>query len=291
MKKILTVIYILAIFWLSLLAWYIYFFHKRNIDASKTIQLSQNTSINQSKNTNCIASSKANIYIYMYHYFRDLDQAWKAIAANSISPKQLDDQMYYLNQEIQNKNVISATMQDLSNYVNTKCFPNKNIVILTDDDWRKDSLVLKDEVRKYPNIYRTLWIIAWNISTNKAPFMNHDDIKLLLDTKNISLASHTLTHDDLSLETGHKLTHELCDSKTTLQNEFGVSINTIIYPDWKYNQDTISIAKTCWYTRWLSTKYWKKINNNFEDNFEINRIRVSTSSDDKSLFNFENKKI
>jgi peptidoglycan/xylan/chitin deacetylase (PgdA/CDA1 family) len=145
-------------------------------------------------------------------------------------------------------------MKDLSYYQQKKCFPNKHIIILTADDGRRDNrAALLPLLTKYHSIKWTLGIIAGNIretfETRKDPFMLRAEILQLFETRQIEIASHSLTHGDLSLLSGATLQQELCESKKILEDMFHTSVITMIYPFGKNNLETRKMSAQCGYAR------------------------------------------
>jgi hypothetical protein len=77
----------------------------------------------------------------------------------------------------------------------------------------------------------------------------------------------------------HYLDRELCKSKKDLEKLTETHINTLIYPAWKYDQNTIKTAKECWYAYAFSTQNWISTLNDLRDKpYELKRIRVSRHS-------------
>ncbi len=269
---------------------------KNNLtDQNTTNIIWQNTqSWNKAFTWRCVRSSDANIFIYMYHYFREQSQAGKSIKWDSINQENIDNQINILNNKIKNKQAISSSMQDLQKYQKSNCFPNSNIVILTVDDWRYDWYsTISRLTQQYPNIYRNLGIIAGKVNTGASrnmPFMNQSDIQSLINTNKVFISSHTMTHLDLKIQSDQNLKYELCNSKKLLQNMFWQNINTIIYPAWSKNQKVVNQSKKCWYIWWLTTTPWYNSGNYISNNFNLYRIRVSYSTNAQKLFDFDYQK-
>jgi uncharacterized repeat protein (TIGR02543 family) len=57
------------------------------------------------------------------------------------------------------------------------------------------------------------------------------------------IASHTVTHDDLTQETASQLSNEMTESKTTLQADTGESVTDFAYPYGLYNANVMKAAE------------------------------------------------
>ncbi|HUC20978.1 MAG TPA: polysaccharide deacetylase family protein, partial [Candidatus Polarisedimenticolaceae bacterium] len=88
------------------------------------------------------------------------------------------------------------------------------------------------------------------------------------------LGSHTITHPDLTTLTTTQVNNELSQSKTYLQNTFGVPINYFATPYGAYNK-AVKDRIMAYYTvhRTVDTGY------NSKDNFDVTKLKVQNILD------------
>lgn len=126
-----------------------------------------------------------------------------------------------------------ASLKDLETFSLTDCYPSKDIVLLmADDGWDDNYNYLFPIVKKY-RIPFSLAIISSKVSQLPSEinnFANESEIKDMIDSKLIYIASHTISHFDLRKLPEDQVKVELCDSKRSLEDMFGIRINSIVYP-------------------------------------------------------------
>ena len=183
------------------------------------------------------------------------------------------------------------SLSDLENFNKTHCFPSKNIALLTvDDGWDDGYNFLFPLAKKY-NMKFNLAIIADKVSTTSSEinnFLNEHEIQEMLDSKLITLASHTYSHIELQNLTDPVLKKELFSSKEALERWFHISINTIVYPSGKYDDFTLQKAKESGYSFGFTTKRGVITQEDLNKNsFTLPRIRVNRDTDIPRAFLFE----
>ena len=97
----------------------------------------------------------------------------------------------------------------------------------------------------YENVYpllkryrmtMTLALISGCITTGRPSygpsnrFLNESEIREMMDSCGIEIASHSVTHARLTEVNNERLWHELVDSKHTLESLFGTEVITFVYP-------------------------------------------------------------
>jgi peptidoglycan/xylan/chitin deacetylase (PgdA/CDA1 family) len=118
-------------------------------------------------------------------------------------------------------------------------------------------------------------------------FLNEWEINEMLKSWIITIASHTNNHFDLRRLPIDKKTDEICKSKANLEGLFNISVNTIIYPSWKYDPDTLAISKKCNYTYWFTTGVKAVgIADLKSKPFELTRIRINRKTNLNAAMNF-----
>lgn len=79
---------------------------------------------------------------------------------------------------------------------------------------------------------------------------NYINEKQLLELKNldvVKISSHTHTHKDLNCIDENEIKRELKESKSILENLLSISVTSLCYPQGKFSEKTIRIAKSIGY--------------------------------------------
>lgn len=234
------------------------------------------------------------IYAYMFHYIipdKYVDKANKMVYGNSIPPENLERILQTLSQARASNKVRIVSLADLENFKKTGCFPNRNIVLLTvDDGWDDGYNFLFPLAKKY-NMKFNLGIIADKVSTTSSEinnFLNEREIREMLGSGLITLASHSFSHIELHNQTGVVLERELSTSKKTLEKLFPIRINTIVYPSGKYDDTTLQIAKESGYAFGFTTKKGIITRADLDQNpLTLPRMRINRDTDIPRIFSFE----
>ncbi len=119
----------------------------------------------------------------------------------------------------------------------------KTIVSITFDDGTADQLLAWDALQKY-QMHGTFYIITDQIG--QPGYLTLEQLQALQADGN-EIGSHTIDHVRLINDQGDALRHELCDSRSILQ-QMGFQINSIAYPYGHYNSETEQVAAECGYT-------------------------------------------
>lgn len=291
MKKIYK---ILAVIWIILIWVFldIHFSKNNNLNIQKNSKVFA-TKIPKTSHV-CIKNlNDLKVFVYMFHYIipdKDVDINNKIEYWNSLDPDFFDKIMQKLKLNIDNGKIFVGNLSDLEDFSNNFCFPNKNIVILTADDWWDDSYNFLFPIAKKYGIKFNLWIISnkvSKISTEISNFANESEIKTMVNSWLISILSHSYSHIDLRNKTDIVLDKELCESKKDLENLFNVKLNTFLYPSWKYDENTLKMIKNCSYKYAFTTKYWVITQQDLSQRpFELPRIRINRSTNIDKTFDF-----
>ncbi len=122
-----------------------------------------------------------------------------------------------------------------------------------DDGWTNQYTNALPLLNKY-GLKGTFFIISGEL-TDQPDYMSTAQIKTLVTDGN-EIGSHTVHHCDLTGQqtddpvncplniTQTQITNEMTNSKTTLQNTFGVPITDFAYPYGAYNANTIALGNT-----------------------------------------------
>ncbi|MEO0076638.1 MAG: polysaccharide deacetylase family protein [candidate division WOR-3 bacterium] len=123
--------------------------------------------------------------------------------------------------------------------------------------------------------------------TNNAPkerneysFMSVNEIQELIDTLNIEIASHSVSHYDLTKLPVEQAKYELIRSKQILDSVFNQNVITFIYPYGKTNTQIVELTKLAGYKLARNTKWGEP--NLWVDRYliPIKEIRTTTTIDE-----------
>ena len=171
----------------------------------------------------------------MYHYVRPSNENTPGSTPDklSIQPEVFDLQMEYLHSLEQSGKIAIIHFSDLEKYDASDCYPNKKIVLLTSDDgWDDGYRFIFPTIEKYQIPFH-FGIIANRVAKGSGridTFMNETELKKMLHSPLVELLSHSYTHSDMPKEDETDLRHELCDSRAYLETNFGIKVNTFVYP-------------------------------------------------------------
>ncbi len=118
---------------------------------------------------------------------------------------------------------------------------NRGIVSLTfDDGWANQYTNALPLLNKYGQ-KATFYIISGELN-DQPDYMSKPQISNLIADSN-EIASHSITHPDLTKLTTSQAQKEMQQSQSTLQNAFGVPVTDFAYPYGAYNATTIDMGK------------------------------------------------
>ncbi|WP_050608386.1 polysaccharide deacetylase family protein [Clostridium niameyense] len=157
------------------------------------------------------------------------------------------EQMKYL----KDNGYTTLSLDELYNFlVHNKPVPEKSIVITLDDGY----------VDNYENAYpiikefgfkAAIFDVTSNIDKNPKTITSKQ-IKEMNDN-GITIASHTVNHDQLDILSYEKQLETMKKSKEDLEKILGKKVNYIAYPYGKWNKDTLKAAKEAGYTMAFTT--------------------------------------
>jgi len=87
----------------------------------------------------------------------------------------------------------------------------------------------------------------------KKGHINKEQLLLLNEMKLFKISSHTQTHQVLNLASESLLKNELENSKNLLESLLNNSVDTICYPEGKFNNKVVELAEAVGYTRQYSS--------------------------------------
>jgi peptidoglycan/xylan/chitin deacetylase (PgdA/CDA1 family) len=190
------------------------------------------------------------IPILMYHHIDS--------ASNSAGHNKLYTTKYLFNKEMeylsQNK-FVSITLDDLANaLLNKKALPKKTIIITIDDGF-EDIYTNAFPLLNYYKIKTTIFIITNTL--DRKGVLSVPMIKEMINSRLISIGSHTINHKNLTKLDTERLKYELKESKNYLEKIFHVSVNSLAYPFGSYDKRVIKETIVSGYKNAVTTKYGK----------------------------------
>ena len=119
--------------------------------------------------------------------------------------------------------------------------PSKPIVLTFDDGY------LSQYVAAFPALEHFHWPGVLNLVAEGADLPD-DDVRKMLDADvPWELASHTISHVDLTTLDSTELRHEVAGSRRILQDRFGVPVDNFSYPAGRYDDAVISAVSDAGY--------------------------------------------
>ena len=87
----------------------------------------------------------------------------------------------------------------------------------------------------------------------KKNYLNKEQLLLFNNLTQIKISSHTQTHQVLNIASESLLKNELENSKNLLESLLNNSVDTICYPEGKFNNRVVELAEAVGYTRQYSS--------------------------------------
>ena len=100
----------------------------------------------------------------------------------------------------------------------------------------------------------TLFVISNYPDDRSSKIMTWKQIKHL-DSLNVEIGSHTLSHPHLPNLSNNELRKELYDSKAKIEDVLGKQVNTIAYPYGEFDRRVIDFAREAGYTSGFTTQH------------------------------------
>lgn len=141
--------------------------------------------------------------------------------------------------------------------------PKKSVVLTFDDGW-KNQYDYAYPILKEFGYTATFYIISNTV--NGKSYMTWDQVKEL-DRAGMNIQSHTATHENLTKVNEQKIRQELANSKQTLEEKLGHSINMLAYPYYGNNASVQKLVAEAGYTS--ARAGWTKTGNTKETLFAL----------------------
>ena len=193
-----------------------------------------------------ITMQKTKIFILSYHSFSNDD--WLYTTPFTEFKKQIS----YLKKS--GYSIVS--LETIEKFIKNEIVITNPSVVITIDDGYKDNLDIVNylEENKIP---ATLFILSNGSSINREEVATNKELMSTQEIKKLiksgwTIGSHSATHANLSSLNKSNLKKEIYDSKTNIQNQFGLKVNYFAYPRGKYNTNVIETIKAAGFTMSLT---------------------------------------
>jgi peptidoglycan/xylan/chitin deacetylase (PgdA/CDA1 family) len=169
-----------------------------------------------------------------------------------------------------------VTLDDVHEYWHGRlALPRKPVVLTFDDGYRGDFTIADPllKARGWPGVLDLE--VAHVVQGDLTPRM----IRHLL-ADGWELASHTLTHPDLTALDSRRLEHEVAGSRRWLRRRFGVDVNFFCYPSGRYDRRVIEAVRASGYLGATTTQPGLARR---ASPFTLSRIRIDASDGVRGL--------
>lgn len=188
--------------------------------------------------------------ILMYHHIQTnplpLNLTWAALF---VSPKQLNDQLEYLNSH----NYHTVTLDDVTSALDGKTILPPNPVVLTFDDGYQSFYDNAYPLLKKYNMKGINFIITDVVGSGV--YLTWNEIKTMDKSGLVSFGAHTKHHPFLTAISNILAKEEISGSKTELEKQLKKPIKWFAYPYGDYNKQIIDLVKTAGYTGAVTTVF------------------------------------
>lgn len=179
--------------------------------------------------------------IIMFHYVRDVDQTKDLLGYNlSIAPADFEKILQYLS----TNNYHTIHIEDII----SGSVPPKSIILTFDDGYEDFYTTARPLLQKY-GLTASEAIITGKM--DGVQYMTPEQV-LQIDHEGFEILSHTIHHTELNKDPNQK--NEIFDSKTFLEKLLNKTIDTLVYPIGRYNNDTLKFTAAAGYKIGLTTK-------------------------------------
>lgn len=189
-----------------------------------------------------VLGSSVTVPILMYHYIRINPNPNDKVGFNlSVTPENFSQQMGYL----VSRGYHTISLDELGAHLLYDAkLPDKPIVITLDDGY-SDSYTTALPILKSYGVKAVSFITTGFVGgPNYLTWQQIDEMK---GSSVFTFASHAVTHPALTYLTQDRITHEIVESKKTLQSHVGYPINWFAYPYGNVNPSVLKIVQQAGY--------------------------------------------
>lgn len=204
--------------------------------------------------------------ILMYHYIRDYNDPRDRIGINlSVAPQTFEHQLDYLAKQ----GYTTATLDDF-----TQHRLKEKSVILTFDDGYVSHYTAAFPALKARGMTATFYIVTNAVGTNGS--LSWDQIREMQGA-GMQIASHGPSHRDLTTLSKEEQLNELVESKKTIEEKLGKTVQHFCYPSGRYSEGTLALVKSAGYETATTTK--SGIASYTHSPYELPRLRIENTTD------------
>lgn len=196
-----------------------------------------------------IPTANVHVPILVYHYVEYVRDVRDTIRKSlDILPPTLELQI----QTLQKTGYEFITASDLGQYLDgIKQLPAKPVILTFDDGYGDFYTDVFPILKKY-HVMATEYIISGVIG--KLNYMTHDQIREIAESGLVEIGAHTVHHPNLKSVTLERAKKEIEQSKSDLENEFGIRVVSFAYPYGGFNSDVADFVKKAGFTNAVTTK-------------------------------------
>ena len=209
----------------------------------------------------------------------------------SIGPEDFAFQMRYLKENFKIVNLSKFVFKE-------RDFSDKALVSIIFDDGYEDNYFYAFPILKKLNIPATIAVTTdfvfrgylvnknWHFYSDLSP-LKEEQIKEMLKSGLISIASHGKTHRRLSELSENELRKEICLSKKELEERLSTPVSVFVYPFGQrrdFSPMCIEVLKKCYY-KLACTNIWGVNNLNALKRFCLKRIEITYLDNKKDFIN------
>lgn len=217
-----------------------------------------------------VTGYRLRVPILMYHYIGNNPNPTD-LARNSlsVSPDKFEEQMKYL----ADNGYTSISLDTLYAALTRQITLPSKAIVLTFDDGYVDFYVNAYPILRQYGLHATEFIPTGLM--NQGYYLHWDQIKEMFASGLISFEAHTVHHYNLPSYSRETVLHELTESKKILQEQLGVPVNFIAYPNGATNNEIIELTRQAGYVGAAGT--WASEIQSEGTIYNMPRLRISGS--------------
>jgi peptidoglycan/xylan/chitin deacetylase (PgdA/CDA1 family) len=229
-------------------------------------------------------SAELRIPIVMYHYVEYVrDPADTGKRSLAIRPDTFEGHL----QSLQDNNYKTYFVKEIPNLLSGKIKYDPHIVVLTFDDGYEDFYFnVLPLLQKY-KMKATLYIINDYVGRNG--FLNQDEIKEIIKSGLVEIGAHTLDHRYLTALTSEKIKQQIFESKSRLESDYGIKVESFAYPFGAFNNSALEFTKQASFSAAVSVI--PGTDQSYQNLFYMYRIRAGAFGKTNMVKVLENYKV
>lgn len=207
----------------------------------------------------------------MYHYIRNVPDTRDRLGIGlSVSPEVFAAQMAFLAKE----GYHPITLRQLARALRGEgSLPSRPIVLTFDDGYRDFYTTAWPILRRY-DFQSTVFVISGVV--DRPAYLTRQQLIELDRSGLVEIASHTVSHPDLTTLAVDRLRHELVESRRQLSEWIGRPVTSFAYPAGRYHAGVLAMVQTAGYEQAVTTQSGRE--HSAQSALELRRLRVSGPS-------------